>query len=71
MVYDFSQVPDVAKIFLFLAIHIFSEDMKKMTEAMEYITSKVPCIKFEPANSTSINYVTITSGKSSQPNKII
>ena len=33
-----------------------------MKQAMSYITSRTPCVTFVPANSTSINYVVITTG---------
>ena len=39
-----------------------SEKRVVMKQAMEYITSKTPCVTFVPGNSSSINYVIITPG---------
>ena len=33
-----------------------------MLEAMAHITTKVPCVKFEPKTSSSVNFVTIVNG---------
>ena len=39
-----------------------SQHRTLMKEAMEYITSKSPCVTFVPGNSSSINYVMIAPG---------